>query len=72
MNLKDYGLEVGAPADLLVVDAADPVQAIREVRQPVMAFKRGRATLNWPKPQLIGGPGSTAQGAGADEAAAPP
>jgi cytosine deaminase len=60
MNLKDYGLTVGAAADLVVMDAADPVQAIREVRQPVMAFKRGRATLNWPKPQLLGGPTSTA------------
>jgi cytosine/creatinine deaminase len=60
MNLKDYGLAVGAPADLVVMDADDPVQAIREVRQPVMAFKRGRLTLNWPKPQLIGGPVPTA------------
>jgi cytosine/creatinine deaminase len=56
MNLKDYGLVIGAPADLVVMDATDSVQAIREVRQPVMAFKRGRPTLNWPKPQLIGGP----------------
>jgi cytosine deaminase len=56
MNLKDYGLAVGAPADLVVMDAADPVQAIREVRQPVMAFRRGRPTLNWSKPQLIGAP----------------
>ena len=55
LNLEDYGLAVGAPADFVVMDAADPVQAIREVRQPVMAFKRGRLTLNWPRPQLIGG-----------------
>ena len=60
MNLRDYGLAVGNPADLVVMDTADPVQAIREVRQPVMAFKRGRLTLDWPKPRLIGGPRPTA------------
>jgi cytosine deaminase len=55
LNLTDYGLAVGNPADLVVIDAADPVQAIREIRQPLLAFKRGRQTVEWAKPQLLGG-----------------
>ena len=30
MNLKDYGLEVGKPADLAVLDAESPEQAVAE------------------------------------------
>ena len=53
LNLKDYGLAVGKPADIVVFDAADPVEAIREIRQPLLAFKRGRQTLEWSKPKLF-------------------
>ena len=53
LNLKDYGLAVGNPADIVVFDATDPVQAIREVRQPLLGFKRGRQTFEWAKPKLM-------------------
>jgi cytosine deaminase len=54
LNLRDYGIAVGNPADIVVFDATDPVQAIREIRQPLLAFKRGRQTLEWSKPRLLG------------------
>jgi cytosine deaminase len=45
LNLKDYGIAVGNPADLVVVDARSPVQAVAEIRQPLAVFKRGRRTV---------------------------
>jgi cytosine deaminase len=55
MNLGDYGIAVGNPADIVVLDCVDRVSAVAELAQPLMAMKRGRtsfsrprATLNWP------------------------
>ena len=55
MNLADYGIAVGNPADIVVLDCADPVSAVAELAQPVLGMKRGRisfhhapATLNRP------------------------
>ncbi|HSS85677.1 MAG TPA: amidohydrolase family protein, partial [Reyranella sp.] len=45
MRLKDYGVAVGAPADLVMLDAPDPVTALRTVAPVVAAFKRGRRTV---------------------------
>src|SRR6185436_3383321 len=42
LNLRDYGLAVGNPADIAVIDADSPEQAIAEIRQPLTVFKRGR------------------------------
>jgi cytosine deaminase len=55
MNLKDYGIAIGNPADIVVLDCADLVSAVAELAQPVLGMKRGRisfqhapATLNRP------------------------
>lgn len=45
LNLPDYGVAVGNPADLVVVDASSPEQAIAEITPPIAAFKRGRRTV---------------------------
>lgn len=45
MRRGDYGIAVGNPADLVVVDAADPVAASREVAPALMGFKRGRRSF---------------------------
>ena len=45
MRRKDYGIAVGKSADLVLVDAPDPVSAIREVAPTLAAFKRGRRTF---------------------------
>jgi cytosine/creatinine deaminase len=45
MNLKDYGIAIGNPADVVVIDAQSPKQAVAEIRPPLAAFKRGRRTV---------------------------
>ena len=45
LNLPDYGLAVGNPADIVVIDAETPEQTIAEIRQPVAVWKRGRRTV---------------------------
>ncbi len=52
MNLSDYGIAVGAPADIVVLDAIDGAAAIAALAQPMFGFKRGRATFTWPLPVL--------------------
>jgi cytosine deaminase len=53
LNLSDYGLAVGNPADIVVIDAATPEQAIAEIRQPIAVYKRGRRTVVRRPPELI-------------------
>jgi cytosine/creatinine deaminase len=45
LNLADYGIAVGNPADLVVIDAYSPEQAVAEITHPVAVFKRGRRTV---------------------------
>jgi cytosine deaminase len=52
MNLGDYGIAVGNPADLVVLDCRDPVAAVAELAQPLFGLKRGRRTFTRPMPQL--------------------
>jgi cytosine deaminase len=54
LNLTDYGLAVGNPADIVVIDAATPEQAVAEVRQPLAVYKRGRRTVVRYSPKLVG------------------
>jgi cytosine/creatinine deaminase len=53
LNLKDYGLAVGNPADIVIIDAATPEQAIAEIRQPLAVYKRGRRTVTRRPPELV-------------------
>jgi len=52
MNLNDYGIAVGNPADVVVIDAQSPRQAIAEIRQPLAVFKRGRRTVTRHRAEL--------------------
>jgi cytosine deaminase len=45
MRKSDYGIAVGNPADLVLVDAPDTVAAIREIAPTLAGFKRGRRTF---------------------------
>jgi cytosine deaminase len=45
MNLADYGIAVGNPADLVVLDCHDSAMAVAEIAQPLMGFKRGRRSF---------------------------
>jgi cytosine deaminase len=55
MNLADYGIAAGNPADIVVLDCTDRASAIAELAQPILGIKRGRisfshpaAHINWP------------------------
>ncbi|HUK09145.1 MAG TPA: amidohydrolase family protein [Stellaceae bacterium] len=45
MNLGDYGLKIGMPADLAVIDATSEAEAVATVATVLHAFKRGRRTV---------------------------
>ncbi len=53
LGLKDYGLAVGNPADIVVIDAASPEQTIAEIRPPLAVWKRGRRTVVRHPPELL-------------------
>ncbi|WP_062226955.1 amidohydrolase family protein [Aureimonas frigidaquae] len=45
MRLETYGLEVGAAADFVILDAPDAISALAELPTVVAAYKRGRRTF---------------------------
>jgi len=53
LNLKDYGFAPGQPADVVILDAETPEQAIAEICRPVAVFKRGKQTVRWHAPELL-------------------
>jgi cytosine deaminase len=53
LNMKDYGFGIGNPADIVVIDAQSPEQAVAEISRPVAAFKNGRRTVVWHPPELL-------------------
>lgn len=53
MNLGDYGLKVGNPADLIVLDTQDSRFAIAELPDIMMGFKNGRRTFERQRPTLF-------------------
>ena len=59
MNLTDYGIVVGNPADIVVLDCTNQASAIAELAQPVLGIKRGRVSFSHPA-ALIHRPGSAA------------
>jgi cytosine deaminase len=53
---RPRALEVGAPADLVVLDAPNAVAAVREIAPTLAGWKRGRKTFVRPKPSRLLGP----------------
>ena len=58
LNLKDYGFAVGNPADVVILNAESPEQAIAEISRPLAAFKNGKQTVRWHAPELLRPTGS--------------
>jgi cytosine deaminase len=52
MNLRDYGIAVGNPADIVVIDALTPEQAVAENAAPLVVYKRGLRTVTRPRAAL--------------------
>ena len=52
LNLPDYGIVPGHPADLVVLDCTSRAAAIAELAQPLAGFKAGRRTFTRPRATL--------------------
>ena len=52
MNLDDYGIVVGNPADVIVLDSCDAAMAVAEVAHPILGIKRGRRSFSRAAPHL--------------------
>jgi cytosine deaminase len=53
LNFRDYGFAPGRPADVVLLDAQSPEQAIAEICRPLAVFKKGRQTVRWHAPELL-------------------
>jgi cytosine deaminase len=52
MNVSDYGIAAGHPADLVVLDSRDPATAVAELAPPLFGLKRGRRSFTRAAAQL--------------------
>jgi cytosine/creatinine deaminase len=52
LNLQDYGIAVGNPADIVVLDTQDGAMAVAELAQPLLGLKRGRPSFTRAAPLL--------------------
>jgi cytosine deaminase len=52
MNLKDYGIVVGNPADFVILDCESPLAAIAELATPLASFKRGLPVMSRARPRI--------------------
>ena len=52
MRLDDYGIAVGNPADIIILDCPSGVAAVQELAAPLYGFKRGRRTFTREPAQL--------------------
>jgi cytosine/creatinine deaminase len=51
-RLDDYGIRIGAPADLVCIDAKSPEEAISTLAAPLWGLKRGRRSFSRARAQL--------------------
>jgi len=52
MRVAEYGVHVGAPADLVLLDAPDAASAVAELAQPLWGMKDGRMSFTRQRPTL--------------------
>jgi cytosine deaminase len=63
MNLPDYGIAIGNPADFVVLDSHDEALATAEIAQALCGFKAGRKTFSRSAPKLLWPTEASATGA---------
>ena len=56
LRLADYGIAVGAPADLVLFDAESPAQAVAELAPALAGWKHGRPSFERPAARLLPAP----------------
>lgn len=49
---QDYGIEIGRPADLVLLDASTPADAVARIAQPLWGMKNGRLSFSRPQAAL--------------------
>jgi cytosine/creatinine deaminase len=64
LHLEGYGLEPGCFADLVVLDAADPIDAIRAKAARLQVLRRGQVIVRHPRPPHPPHPPRPAAGGG--------
>jgi cytosine deaminase len=52
LRVAEYGIAVGRPADLVVLDCTTPEAAVAELAPVLHSFKRGRPVVTRPRPTL--------------------
>ena len=52
MRAGEYGIRVGAPADLVLLDAGTGAAAVAELAQPLWGMKAGRMTFSRARVEL--------------------
>jgi cytosine deaminase len=50
---RDHGVRIGAAADLVLIDGADPAEIVREIRPVLAGWKNGRKTFERPRAKLL-------------------
>ena len=53
LNRSDYGIAIGHPADLVLLDCETKAEAVCEIAQPLLGFKKGIQTFVRPAATLI-------------------
>jgi cytosine/creatinine deaminase len=53
MNLRNYGIAIGNPADLVVLDGMERAGAVAEIVRPLFGIKHGRRTFVCPPARLL-------------------
>jgi cytosine deaminase len=53
LNLGDYGISIGNPADVAIIDARTPAEAVATIAPVLAVFKRGRQTVSRPRARLL-------------------
>ncbi|WP_442208596.1 amidohydrolase family protein [Rhizobium sp. RAF36] len=53
MGRDEQPIEIGAPADIILIDCIDREQAIRENARVIFGCKRGRRTFEAPRPSIL-------------------
>jgi cytosine deaminase len=53
LNFEEYGFAIGNTADVVIINAQSPEQAISEIAQPIATFKNGKQTVRWDPPKLM-------------------
>ena len=53
MNLDDYGIRIGNPAEVVVIDARTHAEAVAINASVLAVFKRGKRTVFRPRAELL-------------------